>query len=214
MTKRRKSVATSSLRLRPVCNFQPSAPSSWTSALSTKWCTSSAVEERSNDGSWPRCFAMLSSASSVSCNSAAEKTPMPCSALAHARSTANSYGSRRRSTENERWKASKRLSGSRSKRPPQRRSSLRSVISTRVGRDGYRIDGLVSSRVTLGFGSGAYGYRQREKIDEAFGVFGIVAAHGEAGEVRAIEGEGRDAFGDGERAFPKLEAHGAGDTLL
>src|SRR5258708_29944644 len=66
----------------------------------------------------------------------------------------------------------------------------------------------------LGFLLWADGYREREKIDEAFGVFGIVAAHGEAGEVGAIEGERRDAPGDGERAFPKLEADGTGDALL
>src|SRR5712672_3033259 len=56
----------------------------------------------------------------------------------------------------------------------------------------------------LGFLLWADGYREREKIDEAFGVFGIVAAHGEAGEVGAIEGERRDALGYGERAFPKF----------
>src|SRR5437762_1519872 len=43
MTNNRKSVETNSLRLRPVCNFQPSGPSSSTRAFSTKWWTSSAV---------------------------------------------------------------------------------------------------------------------------------------------------------------------------
>jgi hypothetical protein len=57
-------------------------------------------------------------------------------------------------------------------------------------------------------------YREREKVDEAFGVLGIVAAHGEAGEVGAIEREGRDALGDGERTLPQFEADGASDTLL
>src|SRR5437879_9760824 len=42
MTNNRKSVATNSLRLRPVCSFQPSGPSSSTRVFSTKWCTSSA----------------------------------------------------------------------------------------------------------------------------------------------------------------------------
>src|SRR5207237_8465625 len=32
----------------------------------------------------------------------------------------------------------------------------------------------------------AHRYREREKIDEAFGVFGVVAAHGEAGQIGAI----------------------------
>ena len=54
----------------------------------------------------------------------------------------------------------------------------------------------------LGFGFGPDGYRQSEEIDEAFGVFGVVAAHGEAGEVGAIQRERRDALGDGQRAFP------------
>src|SRR5882762_7130664 len=35
----------------------------------------------------------------------------------------------------------------------------------------------------LGFLLWADGYRKREKINETFGVFGIVAAHGEAGQV-------------------------------
>ena len=33
--------------------------------------------------------------------------------------------------------------------------------------------------------------RQREKIDEAFGVLRVVAAHGEAGQIGAIERERR-----------------------
>src|SRR5260370_4653542 len=67
-----------------------------------------------------------------------------------------------------------------------------------------------------GFGlcSRAHGYGQRKQIDETFGVLGVVAAHGEAGEVRAIKRERRNAFRDVERAFPQFEAAGAGNELL
>src|SRR5580698_5501802 len=58
------------------------------------------------------------------------------------------------------------------------------------------------------------GYGSSEKVDEAFGVFGVVAAHGEASEVGAIEREGRFAAGYVERALPEFEADGAGDELL
>src|SRR6266852_8759361 len=72
----------------------------------------------------------------------------------------------------------------------------------------------MSSRVAFGFGFGTHRYRQREQVDETFGIFGIVAAHSEAGEIGAIEGERRNALGYGERAFPKFEAYGAGNALL
>ena len=52
------------------------------------------------------------------------------------------------------------------------------------------------------------------KVDEAFGVFRVIAAHREAGEVCAIKREGRDALRDGERALPELQANRAGDALL
>src|SRR6267378_1576415 len=66
----------------------------------------------------------------------------------------------------------------------------------------------------LGLCFGTHGYGQREKIDEAFGVLGVVAAHGETGEVRAIKRKRRNALGDVERALPQFEADGAGDALL
>src|SRR6267154_898384 len=66
----------------------------------------------------------------------------------------------------------------------------------------------------LGFCFRAHGYGPREKIDEAFGVLGVVAAHGEAGEVRAVERERRNAFRNVERALPQFEADGASDALL
>src|SRR6267143_6083601 len=66
----------------------------------------------------------------------------------------------------------------------------------------------------LGLCFGTHGYGQREKIDETFGVLGVVAAHGETSEVRAIEREGRNALGDVERALPEFQADGAGDALL
>ena len=75
MTNRRKSVATSSLRLRPVCSFHPSGPSSSTNAFSTKWCTSSAEEEASQTGSVSARCAILSRAARVCCTSAAFKIP-------------------------------------------------------------------------------------------------------------------------------------------
>src|SRR5271169_1135983 len=67
---------------------------------------------------------------------------------------------------------------------------------------------------TLGFCFRTNCYRQSEKVDEAFGVLGVVAAHGEAREVSAIERKRRDALCDGERALPELQADGAGDALL
>src|SRR6266849_5907264 len=207
MTNRRKSVATRSLRLRPVCSFQPRGPSSSTSAFSTKWCTSSAsAPKRSSHATsvFAR-SAILSSAASVCFTSAAVKIPIGSSAFAHARSTAISYGRSRRSNAKERWNASKRSLGSRSKRPPHSRSSLRSVI-------GRFLDELLLA--ALGFCFGPDGYRQREKIDEALGVLGVVAAHGEAGEVGAIKRERRNALGDVERALPEFQADSAGDALL
>src|SRR5229473_6953079 len=216
MTNKRNSVATSSLRLRPVWSFQPSGPSSSTSAFSTKWCTSSASAPKvsSHVGSvWAR-SEILTSAVRVCCSSVFVQMPIFSSAMAQTESTAISYTRRRRSNANEHWNASKRLFGSRSKRPPQRRSSLRSVISTRVGRSGCSGDGVMRSRVAFGFSFGADGDGQGEEVDEAFGVFGIVAAHGETGEVGAIERERRDALGDSERALPQFEADGAGHALL
>src|SRR5258706_6956405 len=56
----------------------------------------------------------------------------------------------------------------------------------------------------LGFRFRPDGDRQREKIDEALGIFRVVAAHGEAGEVRAVERERRNALRDVERALPQL----------
>ena len=44
-------MATISLRLRPVCSFAPSGPSFSISAVSAKWCTSSAFEPSSHAGS-------------------------------------------------------------------------------------------------------------------------------------------------------------------
>src|SRR5271168_303035 len=66
----------------------------------------------------------------------------------------------------------------------------------------------------FGFCFGTNRDRQSEKVDEAFGVFGVVAAHGEAGKVGAIERERRDAFGDGERTLPEFQTDCAGDALL
>ena len=106
LTNMRKSVATSSLRLRPVCSFQPSGPSSSTSAFSTKWCTSSASEPSSHAVSVCARSSIRSSAASVSAHFVRVKMPAPCSALAHARSTASSYGSKRRSNANDRWNVS------------------------------------------------------------------------------------------------------------
>src|SRR6266567_1736352 len=66
----------------------------------------------------------------------------------------------------------------------------------------------------FGFRFRTHGDGQREKIDEAFSVLGVVAPHGEAGEVGAVKRKRRNALGDVERAFPKFQAHGAGDALL
>src|SRR5712664_1895627 len=207
MTNRRKSVATSSLRLRPVCSFQPRGPSSSTSAFSTKWCTSSALAPKrsSHATSVFARSAILSSAARVCFTSAAVRMPIGSSALAQARSTIISYGRKRRSNANDRWNASKRSLGARSKRPPHSRSSLRSVI-------GRFLDELLFAALSFCFRPDGYG--QRKQIDEALGVLGVVAAHGETGEVRAIKRERRNALGDIQRALPEFQADGAGDALL
>src|SRR6266568_7964111 len=57
-------------------------------------------------------------------------------------------------------------------------------------------------------------YWQCKQIDETFGVFGVVAAHGEAGQIGAVERERRNAFRDVERALPEFQADSAGDALL
>src|SRR6267378_3697862 len=68
--------------------------------------------------------------------------------------------------------------------------------------------------ISFGFCFWAHGYRQRKEIDETLGVLGVVAAHGEAGEVGAIERERRNTLRNVESAFPHFEADGAGDALL
>src|SRR5438552_1304392 len=227
MTNNRKSVETNSLRLRPVCNFQPSGPSSSTRAFSTKWWTSSAVAP--NDSSHAESvFArseILSSAESVCFTSAPVKTPTGCNALAQARSTAISYGRRRRSNAKERWNASNCLFGSRSKRPPHSRSSLRSVILYSWDRHSclFRFSSPVKYRgqtrmslllISFSLCFGTHGYGQRKQIDKTFGVLGVVPAHGEAGQIGAVKRERRNTLGDVERAFPQFQADGAGDALL
>src|SRR5260370_38723072 len=57
-------------------------------------------------------------------------------------------------------------------------------------------------------------YRQRKQIDETFRVFRVVAAHGEPGQVGAVERKRRNAFPAVERALPESQAHGAGNALL
>src|SRR5690348_12758599 len=66
----------------------------------------------------------------------------------------------------------------------------------------------------FGFGLGADSDGKREEIDEAFGILWVVFAHGETGQVGAIEREGRLAAGDVEGALPKFQADGTGDALL
>src|SRR5882762_6694116 len=227
MTNKRKSVATSSLRLRPVCSFQPSGPSSSTRAFSMKWCTSSAVapKDSSHAESVLARFSILSSAASVCWTSTAAKMPMGSRALAQARSTTISYGSSRRSKAKERWNASNCLLGSRSKRPPHSRSSFRSVIRFSLDRHSClsrscrrqelrRQTRMSALLISFGFCFWAHGHGQRKKIDETLGVLGVVAAHGEAGEVRAIQRERRNALGDIERALPEFQADDSGDALL
>ena len=123
------------------------------------------------------------------CTSSAFKMPGPCSALAHARSTASSCGSNRRSNANDRWNASNSTFGSRSKRPPHKRSSLRSVISViSIAINKSRTAQFPPS--ALAFGLTVTG--SANKIDKSFGVFGVIAAHGEAGQVGAIQRERRN----------------------
>src|SRR5690348_16418329 len=71
-----------------------------------------------------------------------------------------------------------------------------------------------SALAAFGFGFRPHGDRQGKKVDEAFGVFRVVAAHGEAGEVRAIERVGRDPLGDVQRALPQFQPDRSGDALL
>src|SRR5260370_23363407 len=68
--------------------------------------------------------------------------------------------------------------------------------------------------VAFRFGLGTHSYWQCKQIDEAFGVLGVVAAQGEAGQIGAIEREGRNALRNVESAFPKFQADRAGDALL
>src|SRR6266853_337208 len=57
-------------------------------------------------------------------------------------------------------------------------------------------------------------HRQGEQIDEALGVFWVVAGHGEAREALAIQRIRRGALCDGDVARVELEANCARDTLL
>src|SRR6266699_2724958 len=58
-----------------------------------------------------------------------------------------------------------------------------------------------------------HSYWQCKQIDETFGVFGVVAAHGEAGQIGAIEREGRNALRDVERTLPEFQTdHGNGSA--
>src|SRR5437660_10795373 len=194
MTNKRKSVEDESVQPRPGCNFQASRPSSSTRAFSTKWWTSSAVAP--NDSSHAESvFArseILSSAESVCFTSAPVKTPTGCKALAQARSTAISCGRRRRSNAKERWNASNCLFGSRSKRPPHSRSSLRSVIlyswdrhsclfrfSSPVEYRGQTRMSLLLISFRLCFSTHDYG--QRKQIDISFCVLGVVQSHAQSG---------------------------------
>src|SRR5207253_6840567 len=198
-----------------------------TRAFSTKWWTSSAVAP--NDSSHAESvFArseILSREASVRFTSAAVKMPTGSKALAQARSTAISYGRRRWSNAKQRWNASNCLFGSRSKRPPHSRSSLRSVILYSSDRHSclFRFSSPVKYRgqtrmslllISFSFCFGTHGYGQRKQIDETFGVLGVVPAHSEAGQVRAVKREWRNALRDVERAFPEFQADGAGDALL
>ena len=54
-------------------------------------------------------------------------------------------------------------------------------VAAESGRSMLRPDSKQLLFAAFGFRFRAHGYGQREKIDEAFGVLGVVAAHGEAG---------------------------------
>src|SRR6266851_3343766 len=73
---------------------------------------------------------------------------------------------------------------------------------------------MATSGVAFGLCFGSHGDGKGEEIDEAFGVFWVVAAHGKAGQIRAIKREGRFAAGDVVRALPEFQADAAGDALL
>src|SRR5215831_10723366 len=160
---------------------------------------SSAVEESIQALSVRARSAMLSRAARVCWTSVSVKMPTPCKAFAHARSTAISYGRSRRSNRKERWNASKRASGAFSKRPPQRRSDLRSGLTkflsqknsaANVPGDIRRLASNFSERSGLaafGFGFRSNRHRKRKQVDEAFGVLWVVAAHGKAGQIGSIE---------------------------
>src|SRR5277367_1645312 len=55
---------------------------------------------------------------------------------------------------------------------------------------------------------------QREKVDEALGVLGVVAGHAEAGEPGAVERIGRGARSRVYVALEKRESDGSGDAAL
>src|SRR5260370_1308911 len=208
-----------------------------TIAFSTTWWTSWAVvpNDRSQAESVFARPAILSSGTSVCFTSVAVKMPMGSRAFAQARSTAISYGSSRRSNAKDRWNASNCSFGARSKRPPHSRSSLRSVISYRSGlqtigsrkmlrRQRFLCRGAPTGSerpykhkllfVAFRFGLGTHSYWQRKQIDEAFCVFGVVAAHGEAGQIGAVQREGRNTLRNVESALPEFQADGASNALL
>src|SRR5260370_4155305 len=58
-----------------------------------------------------------------------------------------------------------------------------------------------------------HSYWQRKQIDEAFCVFGVVAAHGEAGQIGAVQREGRNTLRNVESALPEFQADGASNAL-
>src|ERR1700736_5609968 len=94
---RRRSVATWSFRLRPVCSLPPAGPASSMSRRSTAVWMSSSPAWKANV---PRLISseMCSSPATIASCSAAGSTPMACSMAACATEPAMSPGSRRRST--------------------------------------------------------------------------------------------------------------------
>ena len=175
LTNSRKSVATSSLRLRPVCSLKPSGPSRSTSAISTKWCTSSAGEASSQPGSAAARCAIASSAASV-CFSL--RRAQNAGLLDRARPGAVHRQLVRQQAPVERERALKLVEQliRRPVEPPAPQLACASGL-LRLAHG----DRLARRRR----------HRQREQIDEAFGVLGVVARHGKAGEILAIERIGR-----------------------
>ncbi len=125
---RRVSVATTSLRERPMRTWLASSPTSSASQRSTSvWMSSSGSSAGTPDS---RRLSTRSSPARIRSRAAASSSPASVSSSIHARSTASSYGHRRQSRGRERLIRSSSGAGPPPNRPPQSRSVSSLSISS------------------------------------------------------------------------------------